>query len=97
MVSLDGWFLSKGCLLETGCCNGDIMRIYVPFFSCREHLFFECSFTGRNWKEVMCWCMIPNPKCCWDEVVSWGLHNLKGASVRAIICKLSWNAIMYLM
>lgn len=32
MVSLDGWFLSKGCLLETGCCNGDIMRIYVPFF-----------------------------------------------------------------
>jgi hypothetical protein len=45
----------------------------------------------------MCWCMIPNPKCCWDEVVSWGLHNLKGASVRAIICKLSWNAIMYLM
>lgn len=38
----------------------------------REHLFFQCSLTGRIWREAMRCCLIDNPEVdgvhCWIGV-----------------------------
>ena len=31
--------------------------------------------------------LVNNPKCCWDDVVTWGLQNLKGKSFGLVLCK----------
>jgi hypothetical protein len=36
-----------------------------------------------------------NPKVVWAEVVYWVVENLKGMSLRVLLCKLVFGAVVY--
>jgi hypothetical protein len=61
----------------------------------RDHLFSKCSFTKRIWKTNMALCLVPNIPFNWSLLLSWGMHNLKGKSFRASLCKVAWWATIY--
>jgi len=77
----------------------------------RGHLFFSYGFSGRIWKNVMGICgvrvesthllswgyvlYVLNPPTCWDDVVSLGLHEWKGKTIKAYICRLVFDSSIY--
>lgn len=40
-------------------------------------------------------CDVINPKVIWAEVVYWVVENLKGMSLRVLLCKLVFGAVVY--
>lgn len=60
----------------------------------REYLYFECSFT-ENQEHVMGLCRVTDVPIIWDEIVQWGVTNLKGKGFRANFFKLVWWATIY--
>uniref|UniRef100_A0A2N9JAL9 Reverse transcriptase domain-containing protein n=1 Tax=Fagus sylvatica TaxID=28930 RepID=A0A2N9JAL9_FAGSY len=61
----------------------------------RNHIFFDCSFSKRIWRNVMALRLISDPQFCWEHLVEWGSMHLKGKGLRANLCKLAWWAIVY--
>jgi hypothetical protein len=59
-----------------------------------EHLFFECGWSKRLWREVMLKCFV-RPICFgWDEVVK-GVKACKDKKLHHIVCKLALGATVY--
>jgi hypothetical protein len=61
----------------------------------RNHIFFDCSFSKRIWRNVMALCLISDPQFCWEHLVEWGSMHLKRKGLRANLCKLAWWATVY--
>lgn len=61
----------------------------------RDHLFFHCSFSKRVWREVLRRCMVGDPPLIWEEVMKWGITDLKGRSLNVSLCKLAFGAVVY--
>ena len=40
-------------------------------------------------------CQVTDVPIIWDEIVQWGVTNLKGKDFRANFCKLVWWATIY--
>uniref|UniRef100_A0A2N9EMM7 RING-type domain-containing protein n=1 Tax=Fagus sylvatica TaxID=28930 RepID=A0A2N9EMM7_FAGSY len=55
----------------------------------RFNLLFECPITRRIWRNVL------DASYKWDNLVVWGLGNLKGKSLRVLLCKLAWWSSVY--
>ena len=36
-----------------------------------------------------------SPKVYWDDIVDWGEKNLKGRSMKAVVCKLAFGVSVY--
>jgi hypothetical protein len=49
----------------------------------RDHLFFACGYSSRIWKQVMILCSVFNPPTCLEDVVSLGLEEWKGKTMKA--------------
>lgn len=62
----------------------------------RNHLFFNCIFTGQIWKEVMLRVKkIVNIHCNWEQVVEWGVHALKKNTKLNSLTKIALQACIY--
>ena len=50
-----------------------------------DHHFFAWPFTKRIWRKVMELCLVPNIPTSWDDLLGWGIRNLKniGRDVKA--------------
>jgi hypothetical protein len=59
-----------------------------------EHLFFQCSFCRRIWRNLMEACLISNVSINWDDLVDWSC-KLKGKNLQVILCKLCLAAAVY--
>ena len=55
----------------------------------RFNLLFECPITRRICGNVL------DASYKWDNLVVWGLGNLKGKSLRVLLCKLAWWSSVY--
>jgi hypothetical protein len=62
---------------------------------CKDHLFFECNFSCRIWRAVMEACLIIDLKLEWEEVSACCSSELNVRSLVALLCKLSFAAIVY--
>jgi hypothetical protein len=62
---------------------------------CREHLFFDCGWSKRFWREVMVRCFISSICFDWDEVGREGVKAWKGKKLHNIACKLALGATVY--
>ena len=40
-------------------------------------------------------CLVKNPRVFWDDIVDWGEKNLKGRSMKAVVCKLAFGVSVY--
>jgi hypothetical protein len=65
------------------------------FTESRDHLFFQCGFSRRHWRNVLRRCLVNKAVTVWDETLMWGLNALKSKSMRAILCRLVWSDIVY--
>jgi hypothetical protein len=61
----------------------------------RDHLFFECSFSYRIWKEILGLCLIYEPKKYWEEVADWSVVEMRHDCLRSRLCILSLGATVY--
>lgn len=43
-----------------------------------EHLFFKCGFSKRISMEVLKKCLVEDTNTVWEEVMEWGVTELKG-------------------
>lgn len=39
--------------------------------------------------------MVDDPHLIWEEVMKWGITDLKGRSLNASLCKLAFGAVVY--
>lgn len=54
-----------------------------------EHLFFKCGFSKRISMEVLKKCLVEDPNTVWEEVMEWGVTELKGKKCQDNLCKLA--------
>jgi hypothetical protein len=95
-----GWILGTAYQLGKGCKNGVIkVRVLCVFYrSCikgRYHLFFQCGFSKRIWKEIMSICkeimsicLVDDLHTKWDDIMSSGLSSV-------LQSKRSWFAFQF--
>jgi len=75
---------------------GDVKCTFCRFgIEDRDHLFFSCGFSSRIWKHVMELCGVLHPPTCWDDVVSLGLKEWRGKTMKAYICRLVFGSSIY--
>jgi len=53
----------------------------------REHMLFQCTFTGRIWEGIMKCFLIENPEFGYCRLVDWGAESLKGKILKSIVVK----------
>jgi hypothetical protein len=37
-------------------------------------------------------CLIDDPLTAWDDILKWGIKELKSRKLKAVLCNLSWDA-----
>lgn len=84
----DDALTTKDRLLQWGN-NGYTACAYCRSLESRNHLYFECAFTKRLWKEAMRCCPISRLETGWEKFVEWFLKILKGKSLKAVLYKLA--------
>jgi hypothetical protein len=94
------WLVLRGALVmnERMCCWGyegsTLCRFCYGGQESIDHLFFNCSFCRRIWRNLMALCLVQQPFTDWDNVVSWSC-SLKGRSLQVLACKLYLVATFY--
>ncbi|XP_059454950.1 uncharacterized protein LOC132185154 [Corylus avellana] len=53
----------------------------------RDHLFFQCSFSRRIWKELLHLCRVDNEYVDWEDILKWGLLELMRITMKAVLCR----------
>lgn len=72
--------LQKIGVLEDNSCG-----LCGVMIECRDHLFFQCSFSMQVWELVMAFVQVTNPPCRWQELIPWTISAWKGSrSIRGI-------------
>jgi len=61
----------------------------------REHLFFDCGFSYRIWKELLGLCLVTEPKKSWEDVENWCVLKLRKDCLKSRLCILSLGATIY--
>jgi hypothetical protein len=61
----------------------------------KEHLFFECGYGCRLWRELFKKSPCSNPPIHWPDIMSLGGKEWKNKSFKSVICKLSLNSAVY--
>jgi hypothetical protein len=60
-----------------------------------EHLFFECDWSKKLWREVMLKSLVGPIWLDWDEVMREGMKAWKGKNLQCTTCKLALGATVY--
>ena len=53
------------------------------------------DFSRGLWKEVLMLCEEPREVNSWREEVEWAIKRLKGKSLKSVILRVAWNAVVY--
>jgi hypothetical protein len=65
------------------------------YLESREHLFFECGFSFRIWKNLLALCLVADLKRSWEDIEKWGIVELRNDSLWSRLCILSLGAAVY--
>ena len=88
-----GWLVildrPKDRLLQWGLNIDQKYALYRSSREDRDHLIFQCPFTKRIWKIILNWCLVRHLKLYCNEVNSWGKTELKGKSLKSVVCRLA--------
>lgn len=79
-VKLVNWGIYGRCALQ----------VLQELLGSRDHLFFQCSFSRRMWKEIMSRNLIDNPSFKWEAIIEWGEKELKGGNLNRFYGSLVW-------
>ncbi|GAV92902.1 zf-RVT domain-containing protein, partial [Cephalotus follicularis] len=60
-----------------------------------EHLFFQCPYSSKVWKEVLSLCQLVRPTLPWANEVDWMCANATGNQFHWTIRKLAFAASVY--
>jgi hypothetical protein len=61
----------------------------------RDHLFFNCGFSGRLWKTGLAECNVHNHPSDWDSLVPYAIKEWNNKLLKAIMCRLVLCATVY--
>jgi hypothetical protein len=70
---------------------------YKPVIEDKYHLFFACGYSSRIWQQVMILCSMFNSPTCWEDVVSLGLEEWKGKTMKVYLCQLVFTSTIYII
>ena len=94
-----GWLViqnrPKDRLLQWGLNINQQYALYRSSREDRDHLIFQCLFTKRIWKIISNWCLVRHQKFHQNEVMSWGKTELRGKSLKSVVCRLALWSGMY--
>ncbi|XP_020266575.1 uncharacterized protein LOC109842073 [Asparagus officinalis] len=62
---------------------------------CRDHLFFECSYSSDIWANVMNWLQFRWRSSNWNQVLNWFCHRLRGRGFKQKLKKLAFTSTIY--
>lgn len=65
------------------------------FIECRDHMYFDCGFSKRLWREVMQKCLQIDIPTGWEEILSEGMREWRSKSLKAVVFKLACGAAVY--
>lgn len=69
-------YLSTGDRMLKWGYKGEVKCLFCKnIIECRDHLFFNCGFSKRIWREVMKKCLLPNIPTVWEEIMSQGIRE----------------------
>jgi len=76
--------------------QGDVKGVFCRHgIEDKDHLFFSCGFSSRIWYHVIELCCVLNPPICWDVVVSLGLQEWMGKTMKAYLCWSVFGSTIY--
>jgi hypothetical protein len=61
----------------------------------RDHLFFECSFSFRIWRDALSRCNVPNPPNAWIDILRLGGSDWKKKTMHGNLCRLVLSSSVY--
>jgi hypothetical protein len=67
--------------------RGDVLCVF--YRSCIEgieHIFFQCGFSKRIWKEILSKFLVEDPCIAWEDIIDWGIRDLKERRLKATLC-----------
>jgi hypothetical protein len=71
-----------------------LCRFYFHMQESIDHLFFQCGFSRRIWRNLIADCLSPSPSVSWDDIVLWAC-SFKGKGLHTTLCKLGLAAAVY--
>lgn len=88
--------LSTGDRLLKWGVSGEVKCLFCrSIIECRDHLYFECGFNKRIWREAMQMCSLISFPTAWDEVLSKWMSDWRGKSLKVVVRKLDWGSTVY--
>jgi hypothetical protein len=70
--------------------KGEVQCLFCRnIIECRDHLFFDCGFSKRLWREVMNKCLLPELPTGLEEMIGKGIREWRSKNLRARVCKLA--------
>lgn len=94
-VAINNRLATKDKLRLWGLNSNDTCVLCNGQAECRNHLFFECSFSADIWKKVLILCAVRRHPRYWQNELLWATHGLKGNSFGSTIKKMAWAATIY--
>jgi hypothetical protein len=61
----------------------------------RDHLFFECSFSFRIWRNALSRCNVSNPPNAWIDILRLGGSDWKKKTMHGNLCRLVLSSSVY--
>lgn len=61
----------------------------------RDHLFFDCRFSHKVWREILKLNLISKPIGLWNQELDWAISACKGKSFSVRLLKLGLTAVVY--
>lgn len=61
----------------------------------REHLYFHCRFSPRIWRDMLNSSLIVDPYVEWEDVIKWGIKELRDGGLKSNLCRLTIGAVVY--
>lgn len=93
------WLIFRQAIAIEKMCGWGFMghtlcRFYFHVQESIDHLFFQCGFSRRIWRNLIADCLSPSPSVSWDDIVLWAC-SLKGKGLHTTLCKLGLAAVVY--
>ncbi|GAV91993.1 zf-RVT domain-containing protein [Cephalotus follicularis] len=94
-LALRGAHRTKNKLLVVGVVHSAKCAFLCGETETPEHIFFQCPFSAKVWREVLDMCNIARPILPWADEVQWMSIHAKGNAFHQTVRKLAFAATIY--
>ncbi|GAV85464.1 zf-RVT domain-containing protein [Cephalotus follicularis] len=94
-LAIRGAHRTKNKLLAVGVVHSVVCAFHCGETEIVEHIFFQCPYSTKVWREVLDMCNIARPILPWADEVQWMSTHAKGNAFQYTVRKLAFAAPIY--